>query len=140
MTPTENERAILALLPATRVQICKRLGFSTTKVYQTIKRLHADGKIHVFEYLPPVKGGGTLVQVFTAGPGIDCEIKFEPAKARRQIEKTGLDDDDYFVALALMKTDKHIARILKQAPATWFSGLPNASTITKEKQCQSSSR
>lgn len=99
-------KKILAVLPATRIEIIKKSGVSIEAVNRALQRLHPAGEIHIGDWQPPTTKGSKWREIYEEGPGEDavlttrmrneqarktrsrCKAKFELIKKTKALPKS----------------------------------------------------
>jgi arginine/ornithine N-succinyltransferase beta subunit len=72
---TNSHDAILKAMPGSAKQIAAKVGLTSEGARRAINKLHAAGKAHIEDILPPGEASkGRYVWVFAAGPGIDAKL------------------------------------------------------------------
>ena len=85
---SDTRERLLAAMPGTTKQLAAELELTYEAVRKAVRKLHAEGLVHIEDHIPPENKGRNYIAIYADGPGKDHVVtwtkrKSDHLKARR---------------------------------------------------------
>jgi predicted ArsR family transcriptional regulator len=74
LAKSDTRERLLEAMPGTTKQLAESLGIKYETARKAIRKMHAEGLVHIEDHLPPVNQGRDYMSVFSAGAGVDHKV------------------------------------------------------------------